>query len=398
MAFSLTRTAPCPYCYEHIDPRRLSFRCGSRPAPGRPVCTKQEDTLRRTVLGDATPVLPSFEPAGRRVPGATGAICPDCGGTTGTRVCPRCHSVLPATFSADSPLFGIVGVRGSGKTVMLSMLTKELTSSVARRFDANIDAVGGSNLLTRLENIRQGIETGTGQLPDQTAANTQIDTVPAVYEWQIEKPVIGGISRRVSTILSFYDTAGEDLASTESTRDQHYLGAAGGLILLLDPFGFPENHELAVQRGVDPNSLRDTPVSVLHSLTQMLREAERLRANKKIKVPVAVVLAKIDAFFSEVGPEDPIRQPSSTEAVYDEAEAADLHHYVESLVSQWGGDDVLTMLRFNYSTYRFFVASSLGAEPDYRTRHVSSKGVRPHRVAEPLLWLMAQRGFIPSEG
>jgi ABC-type molybdenum transport system ATPase subunit/photorepair protein PhrA len=33
-------------------------------------------------------------------------------------------------------------VRGSGKTTMLTVLTQELTTTVARRFRASIDAVG----------------------------------------------------------------------------------------------------------------------------------------------------------------------------------------------------------------------------------------------------------------
>jgi hypothetical protein len=56
------------------------------------------------------------------------------------------------------------------------------------------------------------------------------------------------------------------------------------------------------------------------------------------------------------------------------------------------------MLELNYTTYRLFVASALGAEPNYRTNTVNSRGVLPHRVAEPLLWLMARRKFIRTEG
>lgn len=390
--FGIGATAPCPYCYERIDPRKPDFRCTGRPAPGKEACAKAEDPVRKAKLNDVTPVFPAFTPSGR-LRSSSSSECPHCLGPTGIRICPECHSVLPANFTADSPMIGIVGVRGSGKTVMLTVLAKELTSSVARRFDANIDSVGTSSLLTQLDQWRRGLESGTGELPQQTAASG--DKVPAVFEWQIERPLVAGLSRTVSTVLSFYDTAGESLATTDTAREQHYLAASDGLILLLDPFGFPENRETALQRGVDPNSLSDTPRAVLHAVTDMLRETERLKANQKIKKPVAVVLAKIDAFFDEVGPDDPIRQPATNEPWFDEAESLDLHHHVESIVSQWGGDDVLAMLRFNFESYRFFVASALGAEPNYQERRVNSRGLLPHRVAEPLLWLMSERGFIP---
>lgn len=395
--FGMKDTAPCPYCYTSISPARLHFRCTGRPAPGRNACTKRQDDFRVRVLADSTPVLPAFQPEAKpRLLGSASAACPDCGGDTGTRVCPECHSVLPANFTHKSPLFGIVGVRGSGKTVMLTVLNHELTTSVARRFSANIDAVGSSNLLTRLDTGWRTLQEPGGGLPGQTDTYNATDTVPAVFEWQLELPAVGGFTRMVSTTFSFYDTSGEDLSTAERTREQHYLAAANGLILLLDPFGFPENREQALRKGIDPESLRDSPRQVLHNLTDLLRETERLRANKKIKRPLAVVLAKIDAFFPEVDEQDPIRRPSSREPHFDDAESLSLHHHVESLVAQWGGSDVLTMLRLNYTTYRFFVASALGAEPDYRAGRVNSRGVLPHRVAEPLLWLMAERGFLET--
>jgi hypothetical protein len=280
---------------------------------------------------------------------------------------------------------------------MLTVLTQELTTTVARRFSASIDAVGNSRLLSKLDKFRTDMSIGGGHLPDQTATYSQIETVPAVFEWQLPKNTLIG-ARTVSTILSFYDTAGEDLSNLDIAREQHYLAAADGLILLLDPFGFPENRNNALNRGVDPSMLKDEPRSVLRNVTELLREADRLAANKKIKRPIAVVLAKIDAFFNEVGPDHPIRRPSVTGPYFSEQESLDLHNHVAALISQWGGSGVLNMLELNYTTYRLFVASALGAEPDYRRNTVNSRGVLPHRVAEPLLWLMARRKFIRTDG
>lgn len=394
MAFGFPKGAPCPYCYAKIDPTKLAYRCSGRPAPGRSKCEASEDTRRKDVLNDADPALPAFVPTAKKRLGDTRPLCPDCQGPTGTRVCPNCHSVLPNNFTAESPLFGIVGVRGSGKTVMLSVLGKELTEGVARRFDASIDTVGSSKLLTQLDSARRKMEIGGGELPGQTARN---ERVPAVYTVTLEKAGLAGLKQTVSTIFSFYDTAGENLKTAERARDLHYLEAANGIILLLDPFGFAANKDDALLRGVDPTSLSDEPRSVLRALTDVLREAEHLKASKKVKKPVAVVLAKIDAFFDEVGPDSPIRRPSSTEPHFDEAESVELHEYIAGLIAKWGGDDVLRALDHNFETYRFFVASALGAEPDYKAATVSSRGIQPHRVAEPLLWLMARRSLVATK-
>lgn len=406
MALFGSSTVPCPYCYQRIDPNRPGFRCLGRPAPGRDACTKQIDDVRVKVLGDHRTVLPSFEPRGRSWIRRPEPNCPECLGPASTRVCPYCHSVLPPGFSSLSQLFGLVGVRGSGKTVMLSILSKELTSTIPARFGASIREISSApespevstnsaDLAERLKAIRKKLGSeGDGHLPDQTARRAEVRQIPAVYEWQYP-PRRDSSKLAPSTILSFYDTSGEDLVNAELAREQHYLAATDGLILLLDPFGFVSNRELAIGRGVDPKSLQNTPMEILGALTDMLREVEASGPSRKIKRPVAVVLAKIDAFFSQVRADDPIRRPSSSAAVFDEAESLDLHHHVESLVSEWGGVDILTLLRFNYSDYRFFVASALGSEPDYKAGRVGSRGILPHRVAEPLLWLMSRRGVVP---
>ena len=390
------RLPPCPYCYTPVDFLAPVFRCTGRPAPGKKACTKDVDAQRVEVLEDSTPLLPTFEPVATLRKRIYELECSACWGVSSLRVCATCHSPLPSGFTDDSPLFGMVGVRGSGKTVMLTVLARELTTSVGRRFDAAIDAVGTSALLTRLEEFRKDLEgEGSGVLPRETAEFTKKGTVPAVFEWRMDKR--GSFARgQASTIFSFYDTSGEDLATLDRARQQHYLSATDGLILLLDPFGLPANRDKALVRGVDPELLVDTPIQVLSAVTGMLRDAERVKPGKKIKRPLAVVLSKIDAFFDEVGPDDPVRRTPKAEPVFDEVESKDLHFHVESLVDSWGGDAVLRHLRQNYGCYRFFVASALGAQPNYGKGRVGNQGLRPHRVAEPLLWLMAQRSFLPK--
>ena len=114
-------TVPCPYCYHRIDPKKVMYRCTGKPAPGRPRCVKAEDPERVAHLADATPVYPTFMPERSLIISKASWECPHCSGPTSIRVCQVCHSTLPANFTVASPLFGLVGVRGSGKTVMLTV-------------------------------------------------------------------------------------------------------------------------------------------------------------------------------------------------------------------------------------------------------------------------------------
>ena len=122
-----------------------------------------------------------------------------------------------------------------------------------------------------------------------------------------------------------------------------------------------------------------------------------VKQNKKIPVPVAVVVSKIDAFFDEIPHNHPLRQPASKLPLFDEAESKSLHDHMAALIARWGGDGLLRSLEQNYDTYRVFGASALGAEPDYRAGVINARGRLPHRVAEPFLWLLAERGFLRKQ-
>ena len=53
-------------------------------------------------------------------------------------------------------------------------------------------------------------------------------------------------------------------------------------------------------------------------------------------------------------------------------------------------------MQLNYADFRFFAVSALGAEPDYAAQSVAPGGVRPHRVEDPILWLLAKEGTVAS--
>jgi hypothetical protein len=371
---------------------KWAYRCSGRHAAGRSPCKKTPDPSRRQHFNDSDAYLPVITPIG-----SASAHCPSCGADPGPPMCPECHSLLPHEYGADSALIGLVGVRNSGKTILISQLDAELQGVVADRFDATIDAPGGNSGLARDLRINRDLMLRSdGVLPGQTEASGGAKKAPAVYAWRYNRKGPLGISRPAFTVFSFYDNAGEDFATPDRALSEIYLGAVRGVILLLDPFGFPANRERAKTKGA---LVPDTgPEAVLDAITLVLRTAKGVKSNKKIKLPIAVVISKIDAFFDQIPPDHPLRRPSSERPVFDETESQTVHDHVGSLVEQWGGAGLIRKLEHNYTTFRLFGASALGAEPDYRSNRVNSRGLLPHRVAEPLLWLMATRGFIPTTG
>lgn len=396
------KVAPCPYCYVDIDLRRVRFRCLGRPAPGREACKREADPIRVEQFKDSEPYYPAFAAESSLVRDAREANCPDCFGRTGVRLCPTCHSKLPDGFAGDSPLFGLVGARSAGKTVMLAVLMRELGLSgpVARRFNHIITVYGGGDTNGQAHQLQMMLNEmeGTAELPAQTQQAAGHKVTPAVFEW---KAPLSGLSKMMvnadnkSTVFSFYDTAGEDLATQDRAESMHYLLATDGIILLLDPFAFPGNAargRLAAEQRVETS-----PENVLGAVINVLRLNERTKRNRKIKQPIAVVVSKIDAFYDQIPPNDPVRQPSSKLPFFDESESLSVHDHMAGLVAHWGGDGLLRMLDANFTNYRLFGLSALGAEPDYAHAKIDQRGLLPHRVAEPLLWLMSRRGFIPTQ-
>lgn len=390
----LTGKAACPYCYHRITLNDIMFRCSGRPAPGMQACQQEVDAERVRQLRDATPVHHAFASPHKLFRSGQRARCAQCAGLTGIRVCPACRSVLPSAFGSGSPMFGMVGTRSAGKTVYLTVLVGELQEPTRRRFGAATCFVGESPMINDVRAWRQGMDEG--RLPELTARAATAARTPVVIDWQQQRRNSVGIRRVSSTALSFYDTAGEDLETTRETTDQQYLAAADGLIVVLDPFQIAGNAKRANARGVAERYDPDHPVQVLSNVTEMLKVADGVRNNRKITRPLAVAVTKIDAFYDQIPPDSPIRRPSPTAAHFDDSDSLDIHQHVAGLINEWGGDDVLRHLEMNYRTYRLFAVSALGAEPDYRTGRADVRGVRPHRVSEPLLWLMARRGIVES--
>lgn len=384
----LGRTA-CPYCYHRIDGRRLSYQCTGRGSPGKKGCTPRNDPERQRETGFGQPALPVFPVKGKGPFSPAKADCPDCGATSGIRACPCCHTPVSANFGAAAgPLIAMVGATGTGKTVYLTVLAHELMNGMRRRFDADVRRVGGSSAAVNQVFAEQALFSQTAQARGGRQE-------PVVFEWrQPRRGLALGGPRFRTTYLSFYDTAGEDLAQQNTTHDLTYLGAAEALILLLDPF--------MIRRARDQISLPDSAIrskestlDVVNRVTEALRASHGLRS-RNVKIPVAVAFAKIDAFFDVLGHDHPLLRKPPAGPAYDETAGQATHEHVRALLHEWDADDIDAHLRYNYQDFRYFAVSALGAQPDYDGSAVDPRGVQPFRVDEPLTWLLSRFGVVPT--
>jgi Double-GTPase 2 len=384
----------CPYCYDALDERQIEFRCSGRPSPTGKTCARIRDPVIELRHGHAAPLPPAFRADGRR-PRAT---CPTCGDETSYRLCPHCHSQLPVHFGkVTSRLIAMIGPRESGKTVYMTVLLHELIRRVGARFDA---AVVGCDDQTRSRftaDYEQRLY-GAGELFTTTrSAGTGAGYVtPLVFRFTTKRARRFRGSTPEHSLLSFFDTAGEDLRSQASVdTNVRYLTSADGIILLLDPLQVPGARAFA-RAGTKLPSIGagvDNPVDVLGRVTDLLQAGHG--GQKRITKPIAVSFSKLDAFWHTFPAGTPLRRLPNDGPAFDVAESLEVDAYLRALLHQWGGEQIDQLLVHHYERHRYFGFSALGDSPTPDNR-LSGGGVRPYRVSDPLLWLLSQFGTIPA--
>jgi hypothetical protein len=380
-----TMTA-CPFCFHKIDSSNLAFQCSGR---GHEDCVKETDEARIKLTGNHAKTFLTFMPEKGR---ASSAICPKCGGEAKRRACPVCHTALPLDFvGSKNPMVGLVGSKGSGKTVLMVVLVKQMREVIGRRYDADIRIAtdnpdGQQGLSTYKENREKPLFSGR-TLPQGTSqlAARQYAT-PIVLRWRSRK----------STMLSFVDSAGEDLNDTETVFTLQYLSVCDSLIIALDPFALPGARARLKLPEAATQVDDDVPLDVVSRITEILRTEHKVKDRKKIGIPVAIVFTKIDAFYQTLDQHNPIMATAPALPSYNNADGEAVHEHMRALLDEWGADDIDRHMRQNYGDYRYFAVSALGAEPDYTTGQVAAGGVQPHRVEDPVLWLMSKAGTVKS--
>ena len=396
----------CPYCYEPFTEREIEFRCTGRVSRTGRHCGQQIDTVLQDRTGFTGALPPTFAADGR----ATSARCPQCGDESMTRICPACHSQLPVHFGKiRSRLIALVGAKESGKTVFMTVLVHELMHQVGDRLNAAISGADDNTRYRFASDYEQPLYRESQLLAATTTAGMS-NRAPLVFRFTTERqgPLgrdgrlgrlpLGarlGMSKPQHTLLSFFDTAGEDLRSHQSVvQNVRYLAAADGIVLLLDPLQMRGARGLAAPGTLlpTPGDVADEPASVLESITNLLLKTRK--PDQRIGKPLAVTFSKVDTLRHGFSETSPLLQPPAQTPHFDERDSLAVHTEVQRLLVQWDGARIDQLARLHYQRYRYFGVSALGETPT-QDNHVSSRGVRPYRVDDPLMWILAQFGAIP---
>ncbi|XVQ82306.1 TRAFAC clade GTPase domain-containing protein [Microbispora siamensis] len=375
----------CPYCFTRTPRRRIAFRCAGRDSRGSG-CDPVPDKVLGEFRGNAT--VPSLPPVFTvRKPGRR-ARCPVCSRESAWRACPSCHNRLPAEYCANpGKIVALVGAKGSGKSTYIAVMLHELMNRVGDELDASLVPCDDRTIERyKTDFARPLYDEGKLLAATQSAQAKPRD--PLVY--LLTRNAGGRFRRRTESLtLVLFDTAGEDLRHREmSELHLRYLGAADAVIFLLDPLRLPGGREsldrtALESTGVLDDDLMSDSMDVITRVTELLR----IRDGRRVKVPAAVALSKIDTLRERAERQSALHRAREPIGALDLNDREAVDEQIRGLLHEWQEGRLDRYLGQNYAHYSLFGLSALGGTPqDEKT--VSATGIRPYRVEDPLLWLL----------
>ncbi|MGH2732505.1 MAG: TRAFAC clade GTPase domain-containing protein [Actinomycetota bacterium] len=391
LASSLAPGLVCPYCFARFSRRRILFRCQAKLTRTGTTCPiREDDRLLAYGVGRGVARLgPVFAAGGRR----TRATCPSCRVETIKRVCPECHNELPSDFGQiDSRIIALVGAIGSGKSTYITVLIRELRHRVGEAFGAAVEPMDDRTINEYRIRFQRTLLT-EGLMLASTQGARGLLNFPLLYRFILQRRRRYR-SRKCSTALVFFDTAGEDLGSRD-IMDLHarYFIQADGIIFLVDPFQIDAVRALVGADVALPDKAR-APDEIIGDLTSLLRAAREIGPDHKIRTPVAVAFSKIDGIQPALRASSPLNRASSHHGYFDCSEQEELHDEIQALLQEWEGGVIERHLSHHYRTYAYFGLSALGAPPE--DGRVARQGIAPFRVEDPVLWLLSRFGVIAT--
>jgi hypothetical protein len=290
----------------------------------------------------------------------------------------------------------VIGPRGSGKSTYLQVLSRHLENNLLPSIGGHMYSADPlSNL--KLDGIRDALEDG--RLPRGSMSSVADATIlePMVL-------TIGSSPGGRLRSISFFDVAGEDMERPDQVAP--YSSAMSGsdvLLFLIDPLQLTGVREWL--QGVMPLPLRTIPrpAELVHTVASTIRRRYAMSSGL-IPKRVVVAMSKFDALqtlaqipgagFSDlIGPGSSVwRDPYTIRpGLYQEQDGNRVHEEIRALLGKLGQTALISAAESSFQQVRFAAFSALGNAP--QTDRLSESGVSPHRIGDPIRWLMWGSGW-----
>ena len=372
----------CPYCYAEHSIADCGLKCSYN------INGKTEKTCKAGVTKYDD--LSGYD----WIPQANKKKCLDCKEAAKQLFCDQItDKEIPIEFlSMKSLPIALLGAKASGKSNYIGVLVNEIRKKMTRPFNCSLSMTCSRESKEAYDNnyynplyVHKRIigATDSGIIP------------PLIFplKFMNEKDRIKNMAA-----LTFYDTAGENLDDRDNmNKYNRYITNARGIILLLDPLQVPKIRGMLTANKFA--SLPEKNTEIYDVLSRIIDVIKSYKKNIKgrIKIPLALVFTKIDVLEQyNILPEDSSLKEESEHIkrgafIGSDFENIDLH--MRDLIDNWLDDEIFGYLK-QFEQYSFFGATALGANPNGTA--IDSGGIRPRRVLDPLLWLLAINNYIRS--
>ncbi|MGM1058716.1 hypothetical protein [Saccharothrix sp. Mg75] len=275
--------------------------------------------------------------------------CPHGRAPKARRVCPACGQAVPREYVEGRPkVVAVLGTTGAGKSTWLASVIRRVAKGhLDDRFPGmSLDVLGEKS---RLRHERDRV------LVAETVLHRTTGPEPLLVSLRVRP-------RGRAVVIAFYDSA-------DGTAGN--LAHADGLVLAVEPGAVPGDAGIA-------------------GLAESMRSARGLRPRTRISLPLAVVLTKLDTVWDMVDPGSPLLRPVPRTGGYAVSDGVDVHHETTAWLYRWNRTDLIRGAHTAFRRHRYFAATALGDRAD------GSREPVPYRVEDPLLWLLAEFGAIPT--
>ncbi|MDR2094811.1 MAG: hypothetical protein LBP76_04750 [Treponema sp.] len=391
----------CPYCFEKHKHSSAQFRCINTRC-------KDFDDIEMTRYENGNLSVPrkgkkTFGASSRALPRQ--AACPECGKTTYKIVCPSCHNTLPeSTLNGKDMIISIVGSRDAGKSHFVGVIINELIERIAPKLFGGAMAAFDDTMQRYQRNFARNLYVDMKKL--ELTRSSQVDVNngayrPLIFTLNVNHKSMFNRNTIDSYTFVFFDTAGEDLNDEDTMNTVNkYICKSAGIIFLLDPLQIPavanQLDAWTVSRASSVDWRRAArPDDIIARVSNLIRYDRNIRSNEKIKIPVAAVFSKYDVIEPIVPRGCAISDPSPhcAKKTFDSTDAYNVSSEIQGLLKTWGADSFMTQLDINYTAYSYFAVSALGMHNNPKDDSTIDRP-RPHRIEDPLLWIMKENGVL----
>ncbi|GAA2102084.1 MULTISPECIES: TRAFAC clade GTPase domain-containing protein [Brevibacterium] len=311
-------------------------------------------------------------------------------------ICPHCHNPLPEHWR-ETMVTNVVmcGARASGKSLYIATAVKSLHQFLLRH-GASVQMATAATERVYREHYEKPLFQEMGLMGATVAANTGADAfhlTPLIFSLGVD-PVT-----RLRHMLVLRDVAGEELENPPA-EDTHldFMVRADTVIFMFDPLSVD-----AIRRRLQDLVPLDARSS--GSATTVLDNLQR-RIGVSARPPrVAVALSKFDVMQKLADINDAewsrimsnpgaamMREPSYVQS-FDLDESFRVHEEIRSLLLFMQAAEVVNKMERPHlgspMPHQYFAVSALGDSP--QGEKVSSHGIAPFRVLDPLLWAIDQQ-------